>query len=109
MRRFLGAAALGACLWSSSAMADEYQSGFQDGWKAAAEAVMRNRDHFRSLFRLPVETHDEVIKRLYEKPIGTPGRGQTNVDRTADILADAVDLYVVLPLDGVMTPPAKAP
>lgn len=89
-------------------MADDYQQGFQDGWKAATEAVMRNRDHFRGLIGLPPETHEEAMKRIYETP-RREGRGDTNVDKVVDTMADAVDLYVVLPPDIVVAPPPRTP
>jgi len=46
-------------------MADEYQNGFCDGWKAAANAVWENRNHNRALVGFAPETQEDVMKRIY--------------------------------------------
>lgn len=89
-------------------MADDYQQGYQDGWKAATEAVMSNRDLFRKGLGLPDETLAEAIKRIYAD-VNAPGRGDNCVTQTIDTVADTVDLYVVLPPGLVPTPPPREP
>lgn len=106
--RLIVSAIILSSAWSSVAMADDYQQGYQDGWRAATEAVMRNRDHFRRLLELPAETYDEAIKRIYASP-RRDVQGKTNVERTLDAVADAVDLYIVLPPGMVLTPAPKTP
>lgn len=86
-------------------MSEDYTRGWQDGWRAAAKAVWRNRNHNRALSGFAPETQAEAMKRISASwPAAPPARlpnappqSGTVVDGAINTMYDAIDLYVVLP------------
>jgi hypothetical protein len=112
MRKLVATMALAVVLQNGSARADyplvlpmtPPESGHAPsaewcaGWNTAIDAVMANRNHYRALLNLDHETHDQTMSRLKAgEPQKTPELGKELVDSVARLVADGVDLYVVLP------------
>lgn len=106
----------GVILTASPAIAqqsDEYKKGYCEGWKAAADAVWSNRNHNRALSGYAAETQDQAMKRIRTSwpapppPVLEGSQSHlagTSIQKTVEIMLDAVDLYVVLPPAGCVTP-----
>jgi len=66
---------------------------FCQGVKFVMDALAQNRDHYRALLSLPKKTKAEVLAGLYRHP---PDQGRD----ITEIVANAVDIYVIPPFDG---------
>jgi hypothetical protein len=85
---------------------NEYQKGYCDGAKAAAEVVWANRNHNRALEGFAPETQEQAMKRIYSSWPAPPAPRLKEGPHLDDgiiasvdnILLDSIDLYVVLPL-----------